>query len=191
MLASKENQLLKLFFNYETKQWHFSEIVKKADISEDRANHWLKQFVKQGIIRRVKPRGKMPYFIALSESPAYKSRKKLFALKQLYESGLLTRLHSLEKARTVIVFGSFARSDWHAESDIDLFIYGPVKNINVGGYERVLNRDIQVFLGTNKKELKKIGAGLLKNIIKGYLVKGDIPEELIKYACVQNPKPSI
>ncbi|MEA3514366.1 MAG: hypothetical protein U9R34_02740 [Nanoarchaeota archaeon] len=36
----------------------------------------------------------------------------------------------------------------------------------------------------NKKELKKMGPALLRNIIKGDLIKGDIPVEVIANASI-------
>ena len=41
----------------------------------------------------------MPFFIANYEHANYDNRKKLYALNKLYESGLLTELQSLEKAK--------------------------------------------------------------------------------------------
>ena len=80
----------------------------------------------------------------------------------------------MPKARTVIIFGSFARSDWYSGSDIDLFIYGESEGLKLAEYELRLNRDIQVFACNKKEDLRKFGEGLIKNIIKGNIVKGDL-----------------
>ena len=41
--------------------------------------------------------------------------------------------------------------------------------------EQILKHDIQVFLCKNKKELsKKYGTELLRNILRGNIIKGDI-----------------
>ena len=172
-MKSKENRVLELFFDNPTKEWHFEEILKEVNISRSKADGWLKQFVKEGIVQRVKPKGKMPYYVANHESSTYRNRKKLFALNKLYESGFLDYLSGL-KAKTVILFGSITRSDWYKKSDIDLFIYGDSRDLEIAKYESKLHRSIQVFSAGNKSDLAKLGEGLIKNIISGDLVKGDL-----------------
>ncbi|MDO8740598.1 MAG: nucleotidyltransferase domain-containing protein [Candidatus Woesearchaeota archaeon] len=173
-MKSKEDHVLELFFENPTKEWHFEEILKEAKLARSKADRWLKQFTKEKLVKRVKERGKMPYYTGNYESPAYKNRKKLFALNKLYDSGFLNHLSSLRKAKTVILFGSFARSDWYKNSDIDLFIYGDPEGLKIGNYEMKLSRNIQLFICHNQQELHKFGLGLIRNIIKGNLIKGDM-----------------
>lgn len=173
-MSSKKNNVLELFFNEGTKHWHFKEIVKKSKISEDRANYWLKQFIKEKLIIHIKPKGKMPYFIANFEHPNYKNKKKLFALNRLYDVGFLSYLQSLEKAKVIVIFGSFSRSDWYSDSDIDVFILGDPKEMKYG--TRLLGREVEVHLFKNKEEIKQIRSGLIKNVINGYFIKGNIQD---------------
>ena len=180
-MESKEESVLELFFN-SSKHWHFEELLKESKLSRGRLNIWLKKFEKEGIIKRIKENKKMPYYIGDFDSPSYKSRKRLFALEQFYESGFLNHLQSLEKVKSVIIFGSFSRADWYKESDIDIFIYGDDDEFEQGKYETKLKRDIQLFTAKNEKDLNKIGKELLKNILKGYLVKGDLDFVEVKSA---------
>lgn len=173
-LPSKENKILKLFFNEGTKQWHFKDIVKQAKISEDRANYWLKKLVKEKIIVHKKPKNKMPYFIANFESSEYKTKKKIYALTELNNSGLINYLESL-KAKTIVLFGSFSRADWYTNSDIDLLIIGNDK-IETIKFQSKLKREIEIHNFKNKKELKKIRTGLLHNVINGYFIKGKVQD---------------
>jgi len=96
---SKEERILELFFNEATKHWHFYDIVKTAKVSEVVANKWLKKYCSEKLIKRIKHRGKMPYYIASWDNPQYHNNKKLFALNKLYESGLVYKLQSLKKAK--------------------------------------------------------------------------------------------
>ena len=174
IMKSKENQIMELFFENPTKEWHFEEIVKKTKIARSKVNNWLKKFVKSTLIRRIKKRDKMPYYLGNYDSPEYKNKKKIFALSKLYESGLLNHLDSLQKAETIIIFGSFSRSDWYENSDIDIFIYGDPEGLKIVNYELKLHRNIQLFICNGKKELMKLGKGLIRNIIKGNLIKGNL-----------------
>ena len=172
--ASKEGKMLELFFNEPTKHWHFENILKQSGLSRDKANKWLKRFLGDKLIKRIKLKGKMPYYIGNHEHPKYRNRKKLYALTQFYESGFLDHLQSLKKAKTVILFGSMARSDWYSESDIDLFIYGGDDDFEIYKFQSKLKREVQLFTANSKKDLKKMGPGLLKNIIQGNLIKGNL-----------------
>lgn len=173
-LPSKEESVLELFFNEPSKHWHFEEILKAGKVSRGKANKWLAKFVKERIIQHIMPAGKMPYFQGYFESPAYRTRKRLFALSQLQKSGFLDHLMGLPKAKTIIVFGSFVRADWYSGSDIDLFIYGNDEGLDTDRYRVLLKRDIQVFVAQTSDDLEKFGPGLLRNILEGVLVKGKI-----------------
>ncbi len=174
IMESKERKIVELFFENPTREWHFEEIVEEAKIARSKANNWLKKFVKNNLIKRIKKRNKMPYYIGSCNSPEYKNRKRIFALNKLYESGLLNHLCSLKKVKTIILFGSFSRSDWYKNSDIDIFIYGNPGGLKIVNYELKLHRDIQLFICQDKKGLIKMGDGLIRNIIKGDLIKGNL-----------------
>lgn len=173
-MESKEESLLELFCENPTREWHFEEILKEAKITRSKADKWLKKFVRDKLIKRIKEKGRMPYYISNYQSPAYQNKKKLFALNQLYKSGFLNHLSSLQKAKIVIIFGSFARWDWYKNSDIDIFIYGDPEGLRLAKYELKLHRDIQLFICRDKEELNKFSIGLIRNIIKGNIIKGHV-----------------
>ncbi len=180
----KHKKLQELFFNYPTKQWHFEELLRTVGLSRGQTNFWLKRWKEDGLILRVKPRGKMPFYHAHHEGPHYQNSKRLFALEQLHQCGLLDYLVSLKNVDTIILFGSFARWDWHKESDIDLFVYGDVEQLSLAKFYPQLHREIQVFSGKNEEDLKRFGSGLLRNILKGIPIKGEMPREMIRDAAV-------
>ncbi len=173
-MRSKEDHVLELFFNT-PKHWHFDELLEKSGISRPRLVEWLKKLAKEGIIIKVKPRGKMPYYVSITKSKAFQHKKRLFALKKMTESGLLNHLASLKKAKVVVIFGSFSRADWYDASDIDIFIYGDDSDFKQGKYELRLKRDIQVHNAKDKEDLKRIDK-MLPYIISGDFIKGSIEE---------------
>jgi predicted nucleotidyltransferase len=170
-MESKEEKMLELFYNYPMKEWHFEEILKQAKITRSKAFGWLKTFCKQEIIKKIKPKGKMPFYIANYNNFQYENRKKLFALNKIYGSKIIKQILSNNKIKTAILFGSFTRSDWNINSDIDIFIYGNIKHneLIIG-----LDRNIDLFICKNKQELRKFSENLMHNIIKGNLIKGNI-----------------
>jgi predicted nucleotidyltransferase len=171
-MASKENELLEQFFNSQ-RHWHFEELRRLVKIGKPQLARWLKLFERQGIIKRVKPRGKMPYYTQDIDNPVLRTKKKLFALDKMSE--MISHLASLKKAKVIILFGSFTRSDWWKESDIDIFIYGNDKNFERGKYELKLKREIQVHTAKDRKDLQKLNK-LLPYIISGDFIKGSIED---------------
>ncbi|VVB81220.1 Nucleotidyltransferase domain protein [uncultured archaeon] len=178
----KEDVLLKVIFNEPSRHWHFEELLKAAKISRPQAAQWLKKFVAEGLVKRVKPEGKMPYYLGDHEDPRYQARKRLFALETLEKQGFLSHLAGLPKARAVILFGSMARWDWYKNSDIDVFIYGDPEGFKRDEFWAKLGREIETFICKDAQDLKRFPKGLLRNILEGYLVKGTLDFIKVAYA---------
>jgi len=181
----KQNIIIKdLFYNHPTKEWHFEQLMKTAHLSRAQTNEWLKKLIHENMIKRIKLYKKMPHYIAHYKHPHYQNSKRLYALEQLHTSGLFDYLLSLDKAKVIILFGSFSRWDWYENSDVDIFVYGDIDVVSLGRFMPKLKREIQLFPGKNYKDLKKMGSALLKNIINGIIIKGSLPKEVITYAAV-------
>ncbi len=170
----KESALLDLFFNEPSKQWHFEELRLRASISKPQGARWLRLFQQQGIILRVKQRGKMPYYIANVDDPRFRSRKQVEALNILERSGFLSHLAGLKKVKAVFIFGSMTRWDWYRESDVDVFIYGNPEGFTPEKYRHSVHHKVESFIYKNVYELKRIPEALLRNIITGLRVQGSI-----------------
>ncbi len=175
--ASKEENVLKIILeNSPLKEWHFEEVVRQAKVTRVVANKWLKRYVKDGLLKKIREKGKFPFLSVGSNNPFYYSRKKLYSLEQFHKSGLLPKLLSLKDAKTVIIFGSAVRGDWYKDSDIDIFVLGNIDDFDKSIYELKLRRVIELHVFENMKEIQKVKTGLVKNIINGYLVKGHIQD---------------
>jgi len=176
---SKEERILELFYNEYTRHWHFHDIAKAAGVSDVVASKWLRHYCSDKLIKRIKPRGKMPYYIANWDNILFHNKKKLFAITKMHESGLIYELQRLPHARTIVIFGSFVRSDWHTNSDIDVFIYGDPGELRFGTFWKGLglhgkSRDVSVHSYPSIEEIRNIHSGLMKNVVKGLFVKGNI-----------------
>jgi predicted nucleotidyltransferase len=172
IMRNKEDLVLEPFFN-SSQYWHFDELLRKTAISRSQLAQWLKKFEKKGIIKRVKQKGKMPYYVQNFDSQDFHQRKRFFALKHFYETGFLNHLAQCD-AETIIIFGSFARTDWHDKSDIDLFVFGKGNNLNISLYEKKLKREVQLFHFRKLKDMNKLSPGLLPYIAAGDIIKGDL-----------------
>lgn len=174
-VASKEERLLKLLLEQSPlREWHFEELRRATGIARGALNKWLQRYVTEGLLTRVKEPGRFPGFTVGKNNPVYYARKRFYALEQLYKTGFIQHLLGLKAAKTVIVFGSMAKGDWYKDSDLDLFIFGDDEGFDKKLYEEKLGRTIEVHVFENKDELKAVRTGLLRNVLNGYLVKGDV-----------------
>jgi len=172
---SKEDRILKLILeNSPLKEWHFEEIVKEADITKAIANKWLKKYVKEGLLKRVKEKKRFPFFMVGENNFFYYSKKRIYALEKLHKSGLIPKLLSLNNVKTIILFGSIIKGDWYKDSDIDIFMYGYSNDFDKSIYEYKLGKHIELHIFQNKKEIDEVKTGLIKNVINGYVIKGQI-----------------
>jgi predicted nucleotidyltransferase len=173
--ASKEEDVLGLILeNSPLRQWHFEEILRSAKVTRVVANKWLKKFVSQDLLLYYKEKGKFPHYSVGGNNPVYYSLKRIYALELLHKSGLIPNLLSLKSAKTIILFGSFAKGDWYKDSDIDIFIYGNLSGFDKKIYESRLKRTIELHTFKDKEEIKEVKTGLIKNIINGYVIKGEV-----------------
>ncbi len=164
-----------LFFEETLKHWHFEEIVKASRLSRERVNYFLKQLLKNELIIKVKPKVKMPYYIANREDARFRSEKRFYGLILIEKAGLFQHLNTLKEVKTAILFGSFSRGDWNKSSNIDLFIYGDAKDFDMIKFEKILKREVQLFEYSNASLIKKeLDAKLLPNIAKGFNIKGSL-----------------
>ena len=174
---SKEENVLKLILeNSPLKEWHFEEIIREAKITRLVANKWLKKYLSEGLLKHIKEKGKFPYYTAGSNNPVYYSLKRVYALDQLHKSGLIPKLLSLKTAKTIILFGSVVKGDWYKDSDIDIFVFGNIPDFDKKLYELKLHKTIELHIFQNRKEIDEIRTGLIKNIINGYIIKGQVQD---------------
>ena len=174
--SKEENVLKPILENSPLKEWHFEEIARKANVTKLVANKWLKKYVSEGLLKHVKEEGRFPYYTVGARNPVYYSLKRVYALEQLHKSGLIPKLLSLQKAKTIILFGSIIKGDWYKDSDIDIFVLGSISDFDKNFYELALNKRIELHVFQNKKQIEDVKTGLIKNIINGYVIKGRIQD---------------
>ena len=110
-------------------------------------------------------------FYTSSRSETYLLEKRLFNIKQLYESGLINCLKIELSNPAIILFGSFAKGEDTEESDIDLYIETPSKKqVKLEKFEKLLKRKIQTFRHKSLGSLSNVN--LANNIVNGVLLNG-------------------
>ena len=106
-------------------------------------------------------------------SDKYLLEKKLFNIKRLYASNLITFFVEELSNPTIVVFGSYSKGEDIEKSDIDLYIETlSKKRINLDKFEKIIERKIQIF---NYHKIQDIqNKELANNIVNGITLNGFI-----------------
>lgn len=143
-LSKTRENILKLFFNNPTEEFHLREISRRANIVPQNVNKYAKDFVKEGLlirrkvgnltIYRINPHNDFLFkifeiFEVQRKKYFFSRNKKITRLLNEYISNLV-RLSNRE-IQMVALFGSVARDDWNRGSDIDILFCTAAKNNRV------------------------------------------------------------
>lgn len=160
-------QLLKIFLNNPTESFRLRELSRMSEISPPSVMNYLKEFEKQGLIRKYEKR-KIPFYQAERDNRDFKQDKKLSILYELHKSGLIDYLWDALAPDAIILYGSHVRGEDVEDSDIDIFIIGKEKNIDVEKFEQKLGKEIHLMFDV----VDKIPKELKNNLINGIVLKG-------------------
>lgn len=164
-----KNQIKKLFYNHPTKLFHIREIARLTGIPKTTVASKIKLLLKEKLIKEEKDVFKG--FVANESSSYYRREKMLFAIKEIYDSGLVDYLYETLTPSCIILFGSMRKGEYTDESDIDIFIQSEEDRIDLSKYKKILDRDIQVFFRPKPEEVSK---HLMNNVLNGFVLKGYI-----------------
>lgn len=117
IMNNKEMELLGHLVSRPNEKMYCREIAKNTKISIGSASQGLRKLSDLGIIKKEK-RGKETYYSADTENPLLKHFKIFLSLLLLNE--MIMKLKKMSKK--IILFGSTARGEDKADSDIDIFI---------------------------------------------------------------------
>lgn len=158
---------LKPFFEDCYRRINVREYSRLTKISAPTASKLLLEFSKEDLLLSEKDRNYIFYY-------ANKNSKTFIDLSRIYWRIKLKELNELLSKNltnpSVILFGSLSKAETKEESDIDLCIIGPKKEINTTPFEKKLKRKVELFffnsiMGIENKELAN-------NIINGYTMEG-------------------
>ena len=153
---------LKPFFEDVYRDISVREYSRIVGISPPTASVLLNEFSKEGILIRKKNKVYLN-FRANRQSFLFIDLSKVFWKQILRQE--LGKLQNTFLYREIVLFGSLAKCENNSESDIDLFVDIPKKNIDLSLIEKKLKRNIQIHFSDAKKNNL-----LLENIQQGVRV---------------------
>mgnify|MGYP002824656031 CR=1 FL=1 len=163
-------QILNEFFENPSKEFHIRELARELKIPKTTVSYHINGFLKEKlIIKNLK--GVFPSFRANETHEKYRFYKKEEFLKKLIESKLLDFLENEFNPKCIVLFGSFAKSEYDRKSDVDIFVQSKESKYSLGKYEKLLKHKINLFF---EHDLNNLSKELLNNIINGVKLRGFI-----------------
>ncbi len=168
--SKTRKKILQLFFSDLTKKYYLRELERILNISVGNIRRELLSLEKYGIFKH-KKMGKQVYYSVNQQSPIFKEFKKIIAKTIGAEALIKNALKNIKDIKVAFIFGSFAKGEEDALSDIDLMIIGqPDEDMliaKISKLENQLSREINyhIFAPINwQKRIKKKNS-FLKNIL--------------------------
>lgn len=141
------------------------EIERTLKIPLPSVIRYCKELEKEGILTAAKI-GNVNFYTADKSSEKYLLEKKLFNIKEIYDSGIIEYIKQELSNPAVVLFGSYAKGEDTEDSDIDLYIETPSKKkLNFEKFEKFLKKKMQIFQHKNLNEISN--HHLANNIING------------------------
>ena len=160
--------LLRVFFYSPTESFRLRELSRLSKISPVSVINYLKEFEKEGLIKRYTKRG-IPFYQAMRDNEKFILYKKISVIYELNESGLVDFLWNKLAPDAIILYGSHAKGEAIEESDIDVFIIGKEREIDLKEFEKKLGKKLHLMF---QSDIKKISKELKNNLINGMILKG-------------------
>lgn len=162
-------QVLAQFFNYPMRPFGVRELARTLQLNTKTIMKQLQLLRKQQVIVKVHERGRFPHYEANRLSRKYKIIKSNALMNEIAQSGLFDFLEKELKPKAIVVFGSVQKGTYLKHSDIDIFIQGKEKKIDLSAFEQKLGRDVQILF---EEDLNNLSEGLRNNIINGNTISG-------------------
>tara|TARA_B100000315_G_scaffold117342_1_gene107582 strand:- start:488 stop:1012 length:525 start_codon:yes stop_codon:yes gene_type:complete len=161
-------KLLRIFLFNPTEDFRLRELSRISQISPASVMIYLKEFERNKLIKSFKKR-KIPFYKAEIDNETFREYKKISILFELNNSGLIDFLWDKISPKAIILYGSYVKGESIDESDIDIFIMGKEKNLDLNEFEKKLEKKIHIMFSDN---IKKISIELKNNLVNGIVLKG-------------------
>jgi predicted nucleotidyltransferase len=172
LFPSVRQELLATLLLSADKWWYMSELASHLNTTVSSLQRELNSLSASGVLER-KQDGRRTYFKARKDSPVFVDLRGLFLKTAGIGPALQSELRRFgERIRWAAIYGSVARGQEGAESDIDLLIVGEINTVDLlpvlGRLERRFGREVNVKRYSEKEFRDKMRAGdhFLKAVIK-------------------------
>ena len=152
--------ILQLLFNGRQQEFHIRAIERKSTVTFNAIRQELKKLSGLDLVNSRRD-GNRLYYRANNNHPLYPVLSELVA-KTVGFKALLKHALSVPEIQLAFIFGSLARYEERAESDIDLMVIGDISlrrlSSLLSGLEKKTGREINPHIFSNKEFIKRRAA---------------------------------
>lgn len=189
LLPKTRQRVLATIFNQPERRWFLTELAAHLQTSPSSLQRELASLVASGILRRVAESGRT-YFQAETEAAIFDDLRALITRSLGVETRLRETVEAFDKRiACAFIYGSSARAEDTALSDVDLMIVGQIGLADLApklrALEREFNREVNAtcYRPSEFRRKAKTGNHFLLEVINGKktFLKGT-EDELAKLA---------
>lgn len=151
-------EILRYFFINPSKKNYINELARILEADPGNLSRKLQELENEGILSS-EFLGEQRYYFLNRKYPLLKEIKKVFELKYGMGELIAESLKKIKGIKEAYIFGSYAKGDFEAESDIDVLIIGdhPVMEATKAllPLQEKIKREINVVDLTEKEFIKK------------------------------------
>lgn len=182
-------RIILLFINNQEQEYYINEIARLVRTSSGTAQRELNKLLKNSLLVHER-KGNLVLFKLNKSNPLLKEIETIVNKTIGIEGFLGEELKKIKEIEYAFIFGSYAKGDFNAKSDLDLYIIGNVENEKfhkiIDKSEKLLQREINPHISILKEfKLKMNKSFFIKEILEKYiLLVGDKDEfrEIIERA---------
>lgn len=162
--------VLKEFLDNPLKKRYIRELSRKVKLASTSIKIHLDRLMKEGLVTERRD-DVFKYYVANFDSEKFRFYKRVNWLISLNECGLIEYLNDSCSPDAIVLFGSCAKGEDTEKSDIDIYIQSSEKRLDIGKYEKLISRKIQLFFS---EDINKLPKELRNNILNGIKLDGYI-----------------
>jgi len=150
--------IFRLYFTNPDKEYYLRELERELSTPVSIIRKELLALEKVGIFKLSK-KGNLSYYLLNKDYPLFNELKNIVFKTVGIQGSLCKLLSSLKEIETAFIYGSYAKKQDNANSDVDLFIIGNIDEDSlipkINKLERIVHREINYSLYSRKDFEKK------------------------------------
>lgn len=169
-------KILRYFFINPGKKGYINELARILESDPGNLSRKLKELEREGILAS-EFSGKQRYYFLNKQYSLFKEAKKIFEIKYGLAEQIAKQLKAIGGVKQAYIFGSYAKGDFEAESDIDVLLVGSHSVFSAAEalrpFEKKIGREINIVDLTEEefKRKQKAGDEFIADIFSGKTIK--------------------
>ena len=137
-------KITRFFLENPYNEVYLRELARKLRLSPFATKKYVDLLIKEGLIKEER-KANLRYFSANVSNLFFKHLKISLSINSLLKSSLISYLkENIPNVSSIVLFGSTARGEDSAKSDIDLTVIGGKKSLNLKEFESKIKKEINM-----------------------------------------------